>query len=207
MNKQTIQSRIESNNRLFGSHGVKLVTKSPERIIQNSITLFKEKGFNATSVNDIASASGMLKGSLYNHFKGKEEILKKVIETVEQGFFEYIKINDNKDVDEILKWTADFFLNNECCLLANLLNEKLPEEAKKDVVGFFQRWKDKIVIAMDDRIPLDKRKSFAQDVIVAFEGGIIMKRIEGNNGPIERYLDRLTRLHEQLNLEADANAA
>lgn len=192
---------------MFGSDGVYFVTKSPERIIQNSITLFKEKGFNATSVNDIATATGMLKGSLYNHFKGKEEILKKVIETVELSFFEYIKINDNKDVQEILKWTAQFFLDNECCLLANLLNEKLPEEAKNDVVGFFQRWKDKIVIAMDDLIPLDKKESFAQDVIVAFEGGIIMKRIEGNNGPIERYLERLNRLYDQLKLEANPNAA
>lgn len=174
------------------------VIKSPERIIQKSIELFKEKGFNATSVNDIAQASGMVKGSLYNHFKGKEEILKKVIEVVEYSFFEYIKINDNNDVQEILQWSAQFFLDNECCLLANLLNEKLPEEAKSDVVGFFQRWNDKIVIAMDERIPLDKKIAFAQDVIVSLEGGIIMKRIVNNNSPIERYLDRLNNDYEIL---------
>src|SRR5262249_13742012 len=35
----------------------------------------KTKGYHAASVQDIADAVGILKGSLYHHFKSKEELL------------------------------------------------------------------------------------------------------------------------------------
>ncbi len=37
--------------------------------------LFKEKGYRATTLEDIAAAVGMLKGSLYYYIRSKEELL------------------------------------------------------------------------------------------------------------------------------------
>ena len=62
------------------------MSKSTDRIIAGSIQIFRDKGFNGASVNDIASAVGLLKGSLYSHFASKEEILLEVIKNVEQHF-------------------------------------------------------------------------------------------------------------------------
>jgi len=45
-----------------------------ETIIQAAMKLFAEKGYHATSMQEIAEQSGMAKGSLYNYFKSKEEI-------------------------------------------------------------------------------------------------------------------------------------
>ncbi|MFS2008837.1 TetR/AcrR family transcriptional regulator [Azospirillum sp. CT11-132] len=45
-----------------------------QRIIIEAASLFASKGFEATSIRDIASASGILSGSLYHHFASKEEI-------------------------------------------------------------------------------------------------------------------------------------
>jgi TetR/AcrR family transcriptional regulator, cholesterol catabolism regulator len=42
--------------------------------------LFAEKGYAATSIRDIAEASGLLAGSLYSHFRSKAEILAIVID-------------------------------------------------------------------------------------------------------------------------------
>ena len=44
-------------------------------ILDAAARLFKEKGFHATSMRDIAEAVGMQKGSLYYHIASKEELL------------------------------------------------------------------------------------------------------------------------------------
>lgn len=48
-------------------------------ILAEATRLFREKGYSDTSVEDISSAVGMLKGSIYYYFKSKEEILYKII--------------------------------------------------------------------------------------------------------------------------------
>ena len=51
-----------------------------QALIRASARLFREKGFEATTVRDIAEAVGMRSGSLFYHFKNKQEILKAVME-------------------------------------------------------------------------------------------------------------------------------
>jgi len=49
-------------------------------VIAAAVDLFWEKGYAATSVQDVADALGMLKGSLYYYIKSKEDLLKKIFE-------------------------------------------------------------------------------------------------------------------------------
>ncbi len=44
-------------------------------LIKQSIGLFVEKGFSATSIQDIVDTIGVTKGSFYYHFKSKEALL------------------------------------------------------------------------------------------------------------------------------------
>ena len=46
-----------------------------QEIITVAARLFKEKGYRATTLEDIAAAVGMLKGSLYYYIQSKEELL------------------------------------------------------------------------------------------------------------------------------------
>ena len=41
--------------------------------------LFAERGYRATTVRDIADAAGILSGSLYHHFKSKEQMVEEVL--------------------------------------------------------------------------------------------------------------------------------
>lgn len=53
-------------------------SKSQDRkaeILDAALTLFVKKGFNRTSIQDIADAAGITKGGLYHYLKSKEEIL------------------------------------------------------------------------------------------------------------------------------------
>jgi AcrR family transcriptional regulator len=58
-----------------------------QALIRASARLFREKGYDATTVRDIAAAVGMRSGSPFYHFKNKQEILKAVMEEgLHQGF-------------------------------------------------------------------------------------------------------------------------
>lgn len=48
-------------------------------IINAALRLFAQKGFNATSVTDIAKEAGIAKGLLYNYFESKDHLLEEVI--------------------------------------------------------------------------------------------------------------------------------
>ncbi len=55
----------------------KIVNRGEKRseIAQKAIALLARKGFQATTIQDIADAAGLGKGTIYHYFKTKEEIL------------------------------------------------------------------------------------------------------------------------------------
>ena len=53
------------------------------RLLTEAARLFREKGYERTTVRDLAAAVGIQSGSLFHHFRTKEEILKAVmVETI-----------------------------------------------------------------------------------------------------------------------------
>ncbi|MBM7334133.1 MAG: TetR/AcrR family transcriptional regulator [Alcanivorax sp.] len=52
------------------------------RLLSAAAQLFREKGFDRTTVRDIAAAVGIQSGSIFHHFKSKEDILYSVMEEV-----------------------------------------------------------------------------------------------------------------------------
>ena len=70
-----------------------------ELILEVSLKLFSEKGYKSTSVRDIAKDVGMTQSGLYNHFKGKDAILKALIADLMSSAV--VKIFDNKSIDDL----------------------------------------------------------------------------------------------------------
>src|SRR5215471_14001655 len=54
--------------------------KRDEEVYAAALRLFTEKGYHATSMQDIAAAVGLYKGSLYHYIGGKDELLARVFE-------------------------------------------------------------------------------------------------------------------------------
>ena len=69
---------------------------SRNKILEASGALFAEKGFDATTMQDIILRSGLSKGAIYHHFRSKEEIMQALGDKM---FF------DNNPLDEIRKRT------------------------------------------------------------------------------------------------------
>ena len=59
-----------------------------DRILDETLTLFAENGYDGTSVEQIAEKVGIKAPSLYNHFKGKEDILNALIDMAEARYEE-----------------------------------------------------------------------------------------------------------------------
>lgn len=57
----------------------KMSASKEQEIIAVAARLFKEKGYRATTLEDIAVTVGMLKGSLYYYIRSKEELLYLVV--------------------------------------------------------------------------------------------------------------------------------
>ena len=59
-----------------------------DELLRVSAKLFREKGFDGTSIRDISAAAGMHSGSPFYHFKTKQDIL---VAVMEQGLAEGLR--------------------------------------------------------------------------------------------------------------------
>ena len=67
---------------------VKEAAVRKNEILDAAEELFVTKGFDKTSTNDILERVGIARGTLYYHFKSKEEILNAMIERISAGLVE-----------------------------------------------------------------------------------------------------------------------
>ena len=56
------------------------MNKTKRKIFETSMKLFAEKGYEATSIEEITATVGVAKGTLYYHFSSKEEIFNFLVE-------------------------------------------------------------------------------------------------------------------------------
>lgn len=56
------------------------------KILTEALRLFSEKGYSATSVQEIATAVGIKAPSLYNHFESKQKIFDAIVDMVREHF-------------------------------------------------------------------------------------------------------------------------
>lgn len=82
-----------------------------ERIAYESLRLFSENGYSATSVRDIAKKVGIKDSSLYNHFNSKQEI------------FDYVvTVYSEKSAKNIFPFYSDGVMSQELAILFSVEN-------------------------------------------------------------------------------------
>lgn len=75
-----------------------------EEIIQTAAKLFKEKGYSAVTMRDLATALNIKAASLYNHINSKQEILKEIIISLAEDFtngMERIKSSNYSSIEKL----------------------------------------------------------------------------------------------------------
>lgn len=74
-----------------------------QEIYRTAAKLFKEKGYSAVTMRDLAAEVGVKAASLYNHITSKQQILSETILNIAEQFTEEIEDVVNQDADAITK--------------------------------------------------------------------------------------------------------
>lgn len=87
-------------------------------IVRKAATLFREKGYKAASMRDLAEAVGVEAASLYNHIKSKSELLHELVFNVANRFvlkideIESEQISSLKKMEKILRFHIVEMINH-----------------------------------------------------------------------------------------------
>lgn len=80
--------------------------RTVEKILEVSLSLFNEKGYEKTTIQDIVNALGMSKGAIYHHFKSKDEIIEALSERCYHGDAQMELLQNASDKSGIEKLRA-----------------------------------------------------------------------------------------------------
>ena len=96
-------------------------------IIRKASAMFREKGFPATSMRDLAESVGLEAASLYNHIQSKSEILQEIIFHTSNDCNVHLNslgdsaITNHKKIESLIRFHVQMMLNrfDDYCVMIN----------------------------------------------------------------------------------------
>ena len=173
------------DNKNFQSH----VTAN--RILNQAMRIFLEKGYHGTSIDDITRAAKLTKGALYWHFRSKEDLLKRIIEEYEGRFLDGMiqAVNEVRGsilqkIETYFQYNAAFaYYNRELCVSFDTLAAELVGAHHGVEIEFRRIYKKYRKFLSNLIVQGKKEKVFKKEidanlaalVIIAFHVGILLQ--------------------------------
>ncbi len=177
-------------------------------IIKKSIPVFKERGFAATGMADIASACGILKGSLYHHFASKDELMEAVLTYLRNYFIDKVfaiayqeNLPIEKRLERLARKSEEQFLDGPGgCFMAMVGTETVLVQPKFNVIikDFFADWKKAFVHLFAFVATTEEASKLADKSMMLIEGAVLMMRIHNNADYLTKVQESLLEEYKQL---------
>lgn len=175
------------------------------RIVESAAELMYVKGVNATTLDDVRTASGTSKSQLYNHFADKDALVRAVAELWAARVLarEEAQLARLSSFNGLVRWRNALVQRNAAqhgahgCALGSLATEVADHdgEARETLSATFQRWEQLLADGlrrMQDggRLRPDAdADALATGLVAALQGGYLLAQTAGDVRPMEVALD------------------
>lgn len=174
-----------------------------EQLVDRTLGVWLERGFEGASVNDLVAAAGVPKGSFYNHFSSKEQFaVEHVDRYVRTLALESLVNAPGRAVDavrehfvQLVAARRDGRMESGCLLgtFSNSVTESYPE-LREAVVKSFGQWIDALTAALVRARDADELSAgrdpadLAAALVDGFEGAVARSRATGAPGSLDVFL-------------------
>jgi AcrR family transcriptional regulator len=189
-----------------------------ERIVDAARELFWLQGYEATSVAEILEKAGVNPGSLYHHFRSKEEVLLAVLDGYKELLYPMIIAPAFERVADPLKRIfailegyrrgLELTVYTGGCPIGNLALEvgDRDSEARQRIAENFRGWCgwiERCLVEAGDRLPASvNRAALAQFVLTVMEGAVMQARAHASIAPFDASVAHLWDYFNRLQDEA-----
>ena len=167
-----------------------------DAVIDAALTLIRTKGYHHTSIAHIAEMCGLLKGSIYHYFPGKQELaiaaLDRVIEDTRDKLFAAAADESVPAADRLATLGAAierYFIGREGgCLMGNLALEvgwSIPEFMER-IRTYFADWREALGKLLAPAYGEARAADLAEDAAARMQGAIMMMTITRDEAVFRR---------------------
>ncbi len=149
-----------------------------QEILKNALSSFVANGYKNTSMKNIAAASGISVGNIYNYFKDKETLYDALAMPVFNEIdklFQTLPKNPMGGVDEKITQFIDIYKSNQkvfMMLMENSENTKF-KNLKNTIIDNFAAAVERFRFAMTNKKSASETKVFLKAFACGFVSGII----------------------------------
>lgn len=144
---------------IFVNQPINGLVDTKERILKSATKLFREKGYDGTSINEIIQHAGVSKGSLYYYFPSKQAILYEIAAKSIKStnpFFKQISELDLSPIEKIKKISRSHIISvlNNLDFIAVGLHDvnKLEEPYKSSYISMRDQYQQVVATIIQEGI-------------------------------------------------------
>jgi AcrR family transcriptional regulator len=171
---------------------------SDEELIASLSCVFRDVGYEGTTLSLLEGATGLKKASLYHRFpNGKEQMAKEVLESAQQWLEEHVltplhgSAPPKVRIDAMVKRLDQFYSGGKQACLLNMLSSSRIHEGPftKSIRKMFEAWVDALsAVARDAGADPKAAQLKAERAIMLLQGSLVFSRGIGSTQPFRRFL-------------------
>ena len=165
-------------------------------IIKASLRVFRQKGYHSTTMSDIAAACGLLKGSIYHHFEGKEDLMLQTIDFLHSYYSREVfsiahdeSLTGLEQLDKLAAISEEIFMKEKGgCLMANIGLETANDypRFRVRIKAYFEEWIQSLEHIFRKAYDAQTAREIAEFSVAEIEGAVMLMQVYHD----KRYLER-----------------